>query len=109
MAYRAPGPFQRLLTASALPTLPPTCRLAIAAPNRPTDPQLTREESVLDLSAASAAALHNRVRAFAGWPGTSATFLLLDEASGEGAAGGGGCRLRRCDTYEGVTAEARSM
>ncbi|GIL58279.1 hypothetical protein Vafri_13359 [Volvox africanus] len=44
--------------------------------------QLTREEAHLDFSAAPAAVLHNRVRAFAGWPGTSATFHVQDEATG---------------------------
>ncbi|PNH00463.1 Methionyl-tRNA formyltransferase, partial [Tetrabaena socialis] len=45
-------------------------------------PQLTREESMLDFASGSAPELHNRVRAFAGWPGTSGRFLLVDEASG---------------------------
>ncbi|GIL79318.1 hypothetical protein Vretimale_16514 [Volvox reticuliferus] len=44
--------------------------------------QLTREEAHLDFFSAPAAVLHNRVRAFAGWPGTSATFLVQDEATG---------------------------
>ncbi|GIL58280.1 hypothetical protein Vafri_13359 [Volvox africanus] len=44
--------------------------------------KLTREEAHLDFSAAPAAVLHNRVRAFAGWPGTSATFHVQDEATG---------------------------
>ena len=38
---------------------------------------------MLDFSAASALELHNRVRGFAGWPGTSAAFVLEDEATGE--------------------------
>ncbi|PNH11865.1 Methionyl-tRNA formyltransferase [Tetrabaena socialis] len=45
-------------------------------------PKLTREESMLDFASGSAPELHNRVRAFAGWPGTSGRFLLVDEASG---------------------------
>ncbi|EFJ45234.1 hypothetical protein VOLCADRAFT_106047 [Volvox carteri f. nagariensis] len=45
--------------------------------------KLSRDESVLDFSSTQGHVLHNRVRAFAGWPGTSATFLLQDEASGE--------------------------
>ncbi|GLI63252.1 hypothetical protein VaNZ11_006151 [Volvox africanus] len=44
--------------------------------------KLTREEAHLDFSSAPAAVLHNRVRAFAGWPGTSATFLVQDEYTG---------------------------
>ncbi|KXZ47585.1 hypothetical protein GPECTOR_34g744 [Gonium pectorale] len=44
--------------------------------------KLSREEGLLDFSSSPAAALHNRVRAFAGWPGTSARLLLRDEATG---------------------------
>ena len=45
--------------------------------------QLTKEESLLNFEASSALELHNRVRAFAGWPGTSAMFSLEDEAAGK--------------------------
>ncbi|KAG2484615.1 hypothetical protein HYH03_016569 [Edaphochlamys debaryana] len=44
--------------------------------------KLRREESQLDFASTPAHVLHNRVRAFAGWPGTSGTFLVTDEASG---------------------------
>ena len=44
--------------------------------------QLTREESYLDLSSLSARMLHNKVRAFAGWPGTRATLFLEDRITG---------------------------
>lgn len=49
--------------------------------------QLRREESLLDFSCCTAGQLHNRVRGFAGWPGTSGRFLLQDEDTG--AAEGG--------------------
>ena len=45
-------------------------------------PQLSKEEGLLDFSAHDAQVLHNKVRAFAGWPGTSARFTLQDEATG---------------------------
>lgn len=41
-------------------------------------PKLSREEAVLDFSQ-SAAACHNKVRAFAGWPSTFATFQATSE------------------------------
>lgn len=44
--------------------------------------QLGREESMLDFARDSAEVTHNRVRGFAGWPGTSARFEVTDEASG---------------------------
>ncbi|GFR44726.1 hypothetical protein Agub_g6052 [Astrephomene gubernaculifera] len=43
--------------------------------------KLTREEAVLPLLSLPAAQLHNRVRAFAGWPGSVARLALWDEAS----------------------------
>ncbi|GLC48684.1 hypothetical protein PLESTB_000125500 [Pleodorina starrii] len=78
--------------------------------------KLSREESVLDFSSAPAAVLHNRVRAFAGWPGTSATFLMQDEASGAteavdvkivktrapGGGGGGGGAAAVASAVSGV-------
>ena len=36
--------------------------------------KLSKEEGVLDFASSEAIVLHNRVRAFAGWPGTVATF-----------------------------------
>ncbi|KAG2430426.1 hypothetical protein HXX76_009951 [Chlamydomonas incerta] len=44
--------------------------------------KLGREESMLDFARDSAEVAHNRVRGFAGWPGTSARFEVTDEASG---------------------------
>eukprot|EP00983_Pelagomonas_calceolata_P084072 1156289-Pelagomonas_calceolata.AAC.5 len=46
--------------------------------------QLTREEAHLDFSR-PALSLHNTVRGFAGWPGTSASFVLRDKNTGERA------------------------
>jgi methionyl-tRNA formyltransferase len=43
---------------------------------------MSKEESQLDFSL-PAQQLHNKVRAFAGWPGTTASFTLVDEASGK--------------------------
>ncbi|KAG2431327.1 hypothetical protein HYH02_013455 [Chlamydomonas schloesseri] len=44
--------------------------------------KLGREESMLDFGRGTAEVIHNRVRGFAGWPGTSARFEVTDEASG---------------------------
>lgn len=49
---------------------------------------MSSEEGILDYSL-SAAQLHNKVRAFTGWPGTRTTFHVLSpkaELTGEGAA-----------------------
>lgn len=46
---------------------------------------MSRAEAQLDLGL-PATALHNRVRALAGWPGTYVELLLLDQQSGEGQA-----------------------
>ena len=46
-------------------------------------PKLTKEESRLDLRACSAQELHDKVRAFAGWPGTNVTFVLAEEGGEE--------------------------
>ena len=82
----------RLLTRLLLPlvgfSLPPSphlCLLTHLPP--PFLPQLTKEEAVLDLTSHTALELHNRVRAFAGWPGTSIGLILEDEGAGarEGA------------------------
>ncbi|KAF5829208.1 S-locus protein 8 [Dunaliella salina] len=43
--------------------------------------KLTREEARLDFSR-PALSLHNTVRGFAGWPGTSASFVLRDKDTG---------------------------
>ena len=59
------------------PFLPPSCPPNLAPP------QLTKEESILDLASHTALELHNRVRAFAGWPGTSIGLILEDEGAGE--------------------------
>ena len=45
--------------------------------------QLTKEEGALDFASHTAIQLHNKVRAFAGWPGTSARFALKDKETGE--------------------------
>lgn len=45
--------------------------------------QLSRQESFLDFGHSSAVACHNKVRAFAGWPGTRATFNIEDRLTGE--------------------------
>ena len=42
--------------------------------------KLTREEAVLDFSQ-PAAVCHNKVRAFVPWPGTFATFAMVDPSS----------------------------
>ena len=44
--------------------------------------QLSKEEGLLDFRVHDAQVLHNKVRAFAGWPGTSARFTLQDETTG---------------------------
>jgi methionyl-tRNA formyltransferase len=46
---------------------------------------MSKEEGQLDLSQ-HAQQLHDKVRAFAGWPGTSAAFTLVDGASGRAEA-----------------------
>jgi methionyl-tRNA formyltransferase len=46
---------------------------------------MSREEAQLDFSQ-PAQRLHDKVRAFAGWPGTFAPFTLLDDASGKAEA-----------------------
>ncbi len=54
--------------------------------------KIGREEAALDFSR-PAQALHDQVRAFAGWPGTSATFAVQApdaEASGAGSSSGNG-------------------
>ncbi|GAX75937.1 hypothetical protein CEUSTIGMA_g3380.t1 [Chlamydomonas eustigma] len=45
--------------------------------------KLTKEESNLDFTSCSATALHNKVRAFAGWPGTTAYITLEEESTGK--------------------------
>jgi hypothetical protein len=45
--------------------------------------QISKEEGHLDFTSGTAQQLHNKVCAFAGWPGTSASFILHDEASGK--------------------------
>eukprot|EP00798_Chlamydomonas_sp_ICE-L_P030780 gene30780-35819_t len=44
--------------------------------------KLTKEDSILDFSL-DAVTLHNKVRGYAGWPGTSASFVLEDTSSGK--------------------------
>ena len=46
----------------------------------------------MDLTGLPAEALHNRVRALAGWPGTIAELLLLDLSTGGGRVGHGNWR-----------------
>jgi len=53
-------------------------------------PKMRKEEGELAFGALGSRALHNRVRAFSGWPGTSGSFLVAAREAGEGAAGGGG-------------------
>ncbi|GFH07159.1 uncharacterized protein HaLaN_01920 [Haematococcus lacustris] len=43
--------------------------------------KLSKEDSPLDFFTCPAAELHNRVRALAGWPGTTARFSLVEESS----------------------------
>jgi hypothetical protein len=50
--------------------------------------QLSREDAELDFHSATATQLHNRVRAFAGWPGTSGRFLVRDNTTGASTKGG---------------------
>ncbi|XP_073154888.1 uncharacterized protein [Henckelia pumila] len=45
-------------------------------------PKITQEESWLSFDQ-NAVVLHNKVRAFAGWPGTRAKVLVIDEKSGQ--------------------------
>ncbi len=42
---------------------------------------MSKEEGILDFSQ-PARTLHNKVRAFAGWPGTTAAFTIVDDAAG---------------------------
>ena len=44
--------------------------------------KVSSEEGDLDFSALSALEAHNKVRAFDGWPGTKATFIIQDEKKG---------------------------
>ena len=44
--------------------------------------KVSSEEGDLDFSALSALEEHNKVRAFDGWPGTKATFIIQDEKKG---------------------------
>lgn len=46
-------------------------------------PKLSKHESILDFNCLTAMQAHNKVRAFRGWPGTSATFSLCDSDTGE--------------------------
>ena len=48
-------------------------------------PKLLREEAVLDFSQ-PAAVCHNKVRAFAGWPGTFASFQLVAGVAADAAS-----------------------
>ncbi|GMH35325.1 hypothetical protein BSKO_03193 [Bryopsis sp. KO-2023] len=41
-------------------------------------PKMSRDESLLDFKTGTALQCHNKVRAFAGWPGTRARFVLHD-------------------------------
>lgn len=41
-------------------------------------PLMSKAESLLDFSSLSAIECHNKVRAFAGWPGTRGEFVLVD-------------------------------
>jgi methionyl-tRNA formyltransferase len=45
--------------------------------------KVSSEEGNLDFSKLSALEAHNKVRAFDGWPGTKATFLVKDDTKGE--------------------------
>ena len=47
----------------------------------------------MDLTGLPAEALHNRVRALAGWPGTHAELLLLDLSTGTVRVGQGNWRI----------------
>lgn len=51
--------------------------------------KIGREEAALDFGSSSAQALHDRVRAFAGWPGTTASFELLDPEQSGGSGNNG--------------------
>jgi methionyl-tRNA formyltransferase len=51
-------------------------------------PKMQKEEGELAFGFLAAATLHNRVRAFSGWPGTSGSFLVAG-ANDNGSAGGG--------------------
>ncbi|KAG1663821.1 hypothetical protein FOA52_013386 [Chlamydomonas sp. UWO 241] len=44
--------------------------------------KLRKEDAALDFTSCTAQQLHNKVRAFAGWPGTTASFRVEEEASG---------------------------
>ena len=44
--------------------------------------KVSSEEGNLDFSALSALEAHNKVRAFDGWPGTKATFMIQDDKKG---------------------------
>lgn len=41
-------------------------------------PRMSKAESVLDFRTSSATECHNKVRAFAGWPGSHGAFVLRD-------------------------------
>ena len=81
------APFQSTATGkNTPPTTQPNPWLAAPPPTT----QLAREEADLDFWGCPARVLHNRVRAFAGWPTTSGRFLLEGEPLEAAGAGGGG-------------------
>ena len=63
-------------------------------------PKLTREEAILDFRQ-SAQACHNKVRGFAGWPGTFATFRQ------SGGGGGGGSSSSSSDSGDAADMELK--
>jgi methionyl-tRNA formyltransferase len=53
-------------------------------------PKMSKEEGELAWGWAQGSRLHDKVRAFAGWPGTSGEFLVVAEEESSGGGGGGG-------------------